>query len=192
MEILHFKISIIARRSQPSNSKRRSAHSGVDLQQLINHWPRLDSIMRRVSAGQDPVLCCLKPDGRRAGSDCTDLGIGLETTCFIKNFMFQLQFTFDIILHQFPGDSITVRKSYTLQSVPLNTSSTHLAPHVIITMLLAVFPMRKFTSLWLFCTYQFVLLSPFAFPIPLTPSALPNVGPLQFFCLFILFFRFHI
>ena len=42
-------------------------------------------------------------------------------------------------------------------------SSPHLAPHTVITILLTVFPMLYFTTLWLFCNYQFVLLNPFTF-----------------------------
>ena len=47
-------------------------------------------------------------------------------------------------------------------SVPLNISSTHLAPYRVITkILLTIFFMLYFTSLWLFCNNQFVLLNPF-------------------------------
>ena len=42
-------------------------------------------------------------------------------------------------------------------------SSVHLTPYVVVTILLTVFPLLYFTSLWLFCNYQFVLLNSFTF-----------------------------
>ena len=42
-------------------------------------------------------------------------------------------------------------------------SGTHLASHIVLTILLTVFPMLYFTSLGLFCNHQFVLLTPFIF-----------------------------
>ena len=69
--------------------------------------------------------------------------------------------------------SIVVRQSYTLQSGPPVISSTHLAPYIVITILLTTFPMREFTSLWLFCDCHFGLLNPFPFfTQPLNPSLL--------------------
>ena len=59
---------------------------------------------------------------------------------FCSKFIFPLQFTFNIILYDFWVDSIVVRKSYTLQSVPPIISSTHLAPHIVVTKLLTIFP----------------------------------------------------
>ena len=53
--------------------------------------------------------------------------------------------------------SIVFRQSYTLQSVPPDISSTYLAPHIVIPILLTVFPMLYFISLWLFCTNLYFL-----------------------------------
>lgn len=47
---------------------------------------------------------------------------------FIIIFISQLQFTFNIILFWVQVYSMVVRQTYTLQSVPPNISSTHLAP----------------------------------------------------------------
>ena len=46
----------------------------------------------------------------------------------IFNFIFQLQFTFNIILYYFQVYSIVIRKSWTLQNVP----STHLALYIVL------------------------------------------------------------
>ena len=76
---------------------------------------------------------------------------------------------------------------------PLITS-THLAPCIVITILLTVFPKLYFTSQWPFYNYQSVLLNPFTFS---TQS--PNTPPLwqisslylsvcfNFVCLFLKF-----
>ena len=93
--------------------------------------------------------------------NATHLGLPLEhfAYCFPTHFcclFFQLQFTFNIILVY----SIVVRQSYTLQSVPSDISSTHLS-YLVITILLTIFPVLNFTSLWLFCNYHFVLLNLF-------------------------------
>ena len=56
-----------------------------------------------------------------------------------------------------------VRRWYNLQSGPPNNFSTRLAPYVVIAILLTIFPMRFFTSSWLFCNSQSVLLHPFTF-----------------------------
>ena len=57
------------------------------------------------------------------------------------------------------GYRIVLRQSYTLQSGPLilQVPTWH---HTVITMLVTVFPMLHFTSPWLYCNYQFVLLNP--------------------------------
>ena len=64
--------------------------------------------------------------------------------------LFQLQFNFHSILFRFQVYSIVVRQSCTSQQVPPEISSAHLAPHIVITVLLTVSPMPYFTSLWLF------------------------------------------
>ena len=59
-----------------------------------------------------------------------------------------------------------VRDLHNLRSDPSNNSNTHLAPYIIITILLTLLPMLYFIFLWLFCNYQFVLLNPFSFSPP--------------------------
>ena len=56
--------------------------------------------------------------------------------------------------------NIVIIQSYTLQSSPLDIFSTHLAPYMVIAILLTIFPMLHFISPWLFCNYQSVLLYP--------------------------------
>ena len=94
---------------------------------------------------------------------------------------------------------IVVRQSYALQSGPSCISSTHLKPYILIsTILLTLFPMLYFTSLWLFYHYQFVLPNPSPF-LPSTPNPLLS-GNLHFVLyiyepvpiLFIHLFYFHI
>ena len=68
-------------------------------------------------------------------------------------------------MYQFQEGSIMVRQSCTLQSVPPNISSTHLALYIVITVVLTLFPLLYFTSLWLFCNCQFVLFNPFILKI---------------------------
>ena len=87
-----------------------------------------------------------------------NLRINIKTIIF---FNFQLQYIFNIILFSFQVCSTVVRQSHTLQSAPPDTSSTHLVPCTVTTILLTVFPVLYFTSLQLFCNCQFVLLSPF-------------------------------
>ena len=55
------------------------------------------------------------------------------------------------------------RKSCTLQSGPSNIPNSQLGPYIVITVLLTVFPVLSFTSLWLFCDYPGALLNPFTF-----------------------------
>ena len=59
---------------------------------------------------------------------------------------------------------------------PPNVSSTHPAPHVVIATLLTVFPVTHFTSLWLFCSYWWALLTPCTSstqsPAPSPPAAI--------------------
>ena len=92
--------------------------------------------------------------------------------------------------------SIAVRQSYTLQSSPPDISSTHLARYIVIKILLtnfyAVHPHDYFVTTNLYLTPSPLL------PSPPTPSSLAvnilftvSMNLFQF-CLFILFFRFHI
>ena len=59
---------------------------------------------------------------------------------------------------------------YTMSDNP-NKSSTHLAPYILKTVLLTIFLMSYFTSPWLFCNYQFMLLNLFTFSL-LPPAPL--------------------
>ena len=66
--------------------------------------------------------------------------------------------------------NIEIRRLYNLKSDHPNKSSTHLTPCIVITVLLTIFPMPYFTSPWLFCNWQFVLLDLFTFfTHPLSP-----------------------
>ena len=51
-----------------------------------------------------------------------------------------------------------IRHLYNLWSDHPDKSSTHLTPHIIIAILLTIFPKIHFTSPWLPCNYQFLLL----------------------------------
>ena len=66
--------------------------------------------------------------------------------------------------------NIVVRQPYTLKSGPPDISSAHLAPYVVITILLTVFPMQYFTSLRQYSNYQFVLLIAFTLGSNLDPA----------------------
>ena len=91
---------------------------------------------------------------------------------------------------------------YTLQSDHPDISRTHLTPYIVITIILTIFPMLYFTSPWLFCNYQFVLLSPCTFsPSPLSPSLWQRsvCSPslflqvcFYFVCSFVFFFGVHV
>ena len=74
--------------------------------------------------------------------------------------------------------SVVVRRSRPSQGGPFGISSTHLAPYMVVTMLLTILLMLYFTSLWPFCNYQFVLLSLFplfhAAPRPPGPPAVDS------------------
>ena len=52
--------------------------------------------------------------------------------------------------------------------------STHLTPYIVFTVLLIIFLMLEFTSPWLFCNCQFVLLNPFTFFIHTPPIWPPS------------------
>ena len=56
-----------------------------------------------------------------------------------KYIYFQLHFTFNIILYKFQVCSIVVRQPHALQNDAPDTSSTHLAPYIVITILLLYF-----------------------------------------------------
>ena len=87
--------------------------------------------------------------------------------CEIQKLFFQLKFTFSIILYQLQVHGIVVRKSYTLQSAsPPDISSTQLAPYIVITILLTIFPMLYFTSCDYFVTTNlYFLISSFFQPV---------------------------
>ena len=77
---------------------------------------------------------------------------------FLTSF-FPLQMTFNIILYQFQVYSIVVRHLFNLGGDLPNNSSTQLAPHIVITILLTIFPVLYLISLGLLCNYQFALLN---------------------------------
>ena len=60
---------------------------------------------------------------------------------------------------------ILLRHLYNSKRDPPDKFSSHLAPYMFITILLIIFPMMYFTSLWLFCNCQFVLFNPFILKI---------------------------
>ena len=66
-----------------------------------------------------------------------------------------------------------VRQPYTLQSVPPDISSTHLAPYTVITIVLTIFPVLYFMSPWLLYNYLFVFLNLFTFS-PSPTTSLPS------------------
>ena len=93
------------------------------------------------------------------------------------------------------GDSTI---TYFTKCPPPAISSAHLGPCVAITVLLAVFPLLYFTSLWPRSNYHFALVHPFTFfirslqpPLIWQPPVCCLCMRLFPFCLFILFFRFH-
>ena len=77
-------------------------------------------------------------------------------------FSFYLQFYFSVTIDMqcYFVYSIVFRQSYTLLSVPY-TFSTHLAPCIVIIILLTIFLMLYSTFFWLFWNYQLVLLNTF-------------------------------
>ena len=114
---------------------------------------------------------------------------------FLLYIIFQLLFTFSSILFQFPVDNIVVRQPYSLSSP--NTSGTHLAPCIVITILLTILPMLLYTCDYFVTTnLSFLIPSPF---LPSLPTSLPFDNHQSFLCiyeyvsvLFILFFKFHL
>ena len=103
----------------------------------------------------------------------------LYSVCYSMNFCVFFKFYFSMVVYiQHCTFCVysnivlfwVVRQLYTLQSGPPDTSSIHLAPYTVTTVLLTVFPVLSFTSLWLFYNYQFILLNPFTFcPQPANP-----------------------
>ena len=82
----------------------------------------------------------------------------------------QLEFTFNIILHPFAlVYSILAVQSYTLQSVTTGISRIQLAPYIVITVVLTVFPMLYFASHDHFITTNLY----FSIPSPFSPSPPP-------------------
>ena len=75
------------------------------------------------------------------------------------NFIFKLQLSFNIILYCLQVYNLVVRQLDNLPNDPTNNSSTHLAPYIVITILLTVFSMLHFTSLGLFRGLEGVTLS---------------------------------
>ena len=93
--------------------------------------------------------------------------------------------------------SIVVDSPILYKVFPL-TSNTHLAPYIVIAILLIIFPALSFTSPMYFVTTNlyFLIPSPFS-PSPPNPTPVATIRlfsvsmSLSPFCLFILFFRFH-
>ena len=73
-------------------------------------------------------------------------------------------------------------QSYTLHSDLPDISGVHLAPHLVITLLLTILPMLYLASLWLFCNCRFVL-NPFTFSLPPT-TLLPSGNQQSILCIY--------
>ena len=63
-------------------------------------------------------------------------------------------------------------------------ANTHLGPYIVIGILSAVVPMLKFTSLGLFCNYQFALLNPFTI-LPRLPALLSPTNCQSVLCVYV-------
>ena len=70
-----------------------------------------------------------------SSATCLLITITWEVCCYCFNYSLQ-----STLFYQFQVQSKVVRESYTLQSGPPNISSTHLAPHIVVTKLLTIFP----------------------------------------------------
>ena len=90
-----------------------------------------------------------------------------EGLSFIFNFMFQLKLTFNVIFYQSQMYNMTM--IFFTKCSP-DISSTHLAPHLVITILLTILPVLHFPSCDCFVTISlyFLVSSPFS-PSPPTP-----------------------
>ena len=77
------------------------------------------------------------------------------------HFIFELQIAFSVILYWIMGTTQWL-DSHILYSVPFCVSSTHLAPHTVITVVLTVFPVLYLHPCD-YCNYPFVLLNPSPF-----------------------------
>ena len=120
---------------------------------------------------------------------------------FRKNekYLYFFNYSWHSILYYFPMYRAVVRPLCNLRSDLPDSSSAHLTPYIVITILLTIFPVLYCKSLWLSCNCQLVPLSPFLF-FTYTPNALycgshQNVLCIYEFvsvCSFILLFRFHI
>lgn len=80
-----------------------------------------------------------------------------KSMVFFNFSVFQLQLTCNIIL---ASGVQRHRHLYNLRRNPPAKSSTHLAPYIFISIVLAILPLLYFTSLGLFCNCQFVFLHP--------------------------------
>ena len=65
---------------------------------------------------------------------------------------------------------------------PLNISGTHLELYIVIILLLTIFPILYFISLWLFYNYQFVLFNLFTF-FTQSPKSLPSCNHKLVLCI---------
>ena len=89
--------------------------------------------------------------GLWAGAIKCTWGWAISEGFFFNKKYFQLQFTFTTILYSFQKYSKVVRKSCTVQSGRPAASSTLLAPHLFILVLLTVFPVlysREYYAKW--------------------------------------------
>lgn len=103
-----------------------------------------------------------------------------RTFYFILSSFLYFNYSSHSILFQM--HSKVLRKSCTLQSGPPSSSSTQLTPYIVM-ILLNMFPMLPFISMWLFCNYQFVLLNPFTFFIQF-PKPPPSANCESVLCIY--------
>ena len=97
--------------------------------------------------------------------------------------LFKLKSSWQTILYSFQGYNIAILHLYTLQNKHHSKSSYHVWQCTVITILLVVFPVRYFASLWLICliTGSLHLLLPFTYftHFPTPPLGQPPVCSLS-------------
>ena len=111
--------------------------------------------------------------------------------CFVFIFYFNYSWHSVLFYISFRCIALVVRQSYNSQKWSPDNSSTHLAPCIVITVLLPIFSRLNFTSWWLFSNYQFILPNSFSFfthPPKTPPLWQPSIWSLHlcicFCCLF--------
>ena len=78
-------------------------------------------------------------------------------TCFLFVCFLIFSYSWHTLLVSGIQHNTVIRYSYNFQRDPFDKSWTHLAPYVVITVLLTINLMLHFTSLWLFYNCQLVL-----------------------------------